>query len=176
MRMNQPTMARMLFVLGATVLACTTPADAVIVDLKGTPQLFMDPASDLVEPWGLLNGNPTALVANKNLTMPKVNYSAGATVFASFTTDSGSYEVFVAVGRPGEPIKGRGTTDSEVNRGLSDAPRAGGISVQRYTTTDFVKYSDPMTVLFLPNDTPSKGRRASLLDTRVGTSVVSQLA
>ena len=78
-----------------------------------------------------------------------VNYTAGATVFAAFATlDSPStFEVFLAVGRPGEPL----TAESEAT------PSTGGVSVDRYTTTNFVEYSEPTTVLFLPNDTPPPG-------------------
>eukprot|EP01051_Picozoa_sp_SAG22_P027963 SAG22_NODE_9629_length_578_cov_1.615866_1_plen_111_part_10 len=69
------------------------------------PILFMDPATDALDPWGLQTGAPSALTRNSSLSPPPGNYSAGATVFAAFSTGAtGSYEVFVAAGRPGEPL------------------------------------------------------------------------
>ena len=143
-----------------------------------TPQLFMDPASDPQDPWGLLQGNPTALTvrcarknseekrstvaplssplhgaggkargcsararvrgcsallasrrftprpprarscrqADANLTRPPANYSAGDTVFGAFTSldQAGAFEVFVAVGRPGEPLLGAPRVDGHL--------------------------------------------------------------
>jgi hypothetical protein len=59
------------------------------------------------------------------MSIPMSNYSAGATVFASFTTaNPGEYEIFTAVGRPGEPI-------------AQNQPEANGVAVHRVTTTDF---------------------------------------
>ena len=51
--------------------------------------------SDVADAWGLMSGNPTALVASATMDLPPANYSAGATVFASFSTThpSGAYEV-----------------------------------------------------------------------------------
>jgi len=71
------------------------------------PILFMDPTTDAFAPWGLLSGTPNPLTLAPGLKPPPVNYSTGATVFASFTTTDpspASFEVFVAVGRPGEPV------------------------------------------------------------------------
>ena len=51
------------------------------------PQLFMDPATDVGDDsWGLTVGRPTALTPDARLALPPVNYTAGATVFAAFTT------------------------------------------------------------------------------------------
>ena len=84
---------------------------------------------------------------NEDLKLPPCNYSAGATVFASFAldgssfgsitsssgtgkvanvsdTDVTSYEVFVAIGRPGEPILGTRS---------GSAPEPGGVSVSDAT-------------------------------------------
>ena len=47
------------------------------------PQLFMDLRTDVVDPWGLLEQKPTALVANLSMNRPPDNYTAGATVFAA---------------------------------------------------------------------------------------------
>eukprot|EP01045_Picozoa_sp_COSAG04_P003528 COSAG04_NODE_144_length_22941_cov_54.823614_14_plen_154_part_00 len=107
------------------------------------PQLFMDPATDVGDDsWGLMVGRPTALTPDARLALPPVNYTAGATVFAAFTTraDPTEYEVFVASGRPGEPLLGSTQRD-----------QPGGVSVDRFTTSDFMTYSKPVTVLFLPN-------------------------
>lgn len=81
--------------------------------------------------------------------IPTENYTAGATVIGAFSTDApaNSYEVFVAVGRPGEPIVAAGTSSTNTD----------GVAVQRYTTADFVTYAGPTTVLFLPNG-PSPGK------------------
>lgn len=64
----------------------------------------------------------------------------------------GSYEVFVAVGRPGEPING----------GLRRQPSQ-GVDVKRYTTSDFVEWSEPEVVLFLPNGIPPPGSIDNLI-------------
>jgi hypothetical protein len=71
--------------------------------------------------------------------------------------------VFIAIGRPGEPYRqplhvekqrdderrrarrGRGSSDD------GDAPPTDGVEINRYTTTDFRTWSDPVTVLWLPN-------------------------
>lgn len=84
------------------------------------------------------------------------NYTAGATVIAAFSTSDpspGSYEVLVAVGRPGEPITGSNTSFSLTSvSSRSQNPRSsGGVVVQRYTTSDFLAWSAPTTVLYLPN-------------------------
>jgi hypothetical protein len=69
--------------------------------------------------------------ANATMSIPMSNYSAGATVFASFTTaNPGEYEIFTAVGRPGEPI-------------AQDQPEANGVAVHRVTTTDFKTSATP---------------------------------
>ena len=61
-------------------------------------------------------------------------------------------QVFVAVGRPGEPLGSSGTSAAGA------PPRSDGVSVQRYTTADFVTYSEPMTVLFLANGPAAGGQ------------------
>lgn len=80
------------------------------------PMLFMDPGSDLVDPWGLLIPAPNALSRSPTMVSPPANYTAGATVFAAFTADgpgAPTYEVFVAIGRPGEPIVRQGSKEGE---------------------------------------------------------------
>eukprot|EP00729_Bicosta_minor_P025754 gene25754-25099_t len=131
-------------ILFLTICAASAAARAAV----GTPaapltvELFMDWQNDPEEPWGLMSGNPTSLLMNEDLKLPPCNYSAGATVFASFAldgssfgsitsssgtgkvanvsdTDTTSYEVFVAIGRPGEPILGTRS---------GSAPEPGGVS------------------------------------------------
>lgn len=89
------------------VIAITLALSGSVANAQMQPILFMDPLSDTKAAWGLLIGQPNALSHAPGLTSPPVNYSAGATVFASFTTTDpspASFEVFVAIGRPGEPV------------------------------------------------------------------------
>jgi len=103
-----------------------------------------------------MQGNPAALVASLGLALPPANYTAGATVFAAFTAaDGAGYEVFVAIGRPGEPI-GRRAAVAAAASTTAPADQA-GVDVNRYTTVDFKTYSAPTTVLFLPNGPTNDG-------------------
>ena len=89
------------------LLALGVALGGAAVHAQMQPILFMEPVGDAKQAWGLLTGFPNALARNPGLTSPPVNYTAGATVFASFTTTDPSpesFEVFVAVGRPGEPV------------------------------------------------------------------------
>ena len=101
----------------------------------GFVDLLLDPA-ELTDRWGYIEARPTALEPNSTLRRPALNYSAGATIFAAFDQPDGSFDVFSAVGRPGEPI------------GAAPPGRPGGVSVLRHTTTDFQSYSKPELVLF----------------------------
>lgn len=129
-------------------------AAAITISPPFVDQLFMEPGSDPQSPWGLINGRPSALVKSATMVPPAVNYSAGSTVFASFAVigSPGTYEVFVACGRPGEPIK----PAKEKLGGLE--PRPDGVSVLRFTTTDFLSWTGGTVVLFLPDGTPRPGR------------------
>jgi hypothetical protein len=246
---SQCHMASLVLLTAAACAAALAPGRAAAATAgpqQQRPQLFMDLQTDIVDAWGLLESSPTALEANKTMARPPANYSTGATVFAAFDVpDSpGLFEVFVAVGRPGEPLlqqplpwpaaaaaaaaagagamkvvndsnaisSGPHTTASSVEiceaaceasstclqwtfnehshhcfssegtkwePAFSDhcisgcksdqvencgsaapskppAPPAppGGVVVERYTTTDFVSYSEPMAVLYLPNNSP----------------------
>jgi len=110
------------------------------------PLLFMDSA-DLVQPWGKILPQGSALKQVNTLQPPPENYTAGATIFAAFeitATPSSSareYEIFVAVGRPGEPILGEDSPASAIE----------GVEIKRYTTQDFSRWSEGVTVLDLPN-------------------------
>ena len=200
--------------------------------LSAALQLFMD-LDDPVDPWGLLTPDPTAVSLNTSLRTPNANYSGGATVFAAFATDETEFEVFLAIGRPGEPLSTRPTRNytlvpgfnavwsSDVGVKVRDQPDVGGceqacrnnttctiftfntashhcflrfdgiweskrnnghvisgctaqvagcgtgpdpsgagVYVNRYVTKDFVHFSDPVTVLFLPDSPPVLGAQA----------------
>lgn len=89
------------------VIRSTLVLSGAVANAQMQPILFMDPLTDAKASWGLLTGEPNALSRAPGLTPPPVNYTAGATVFASFTTTDpspASFEVFVAIGRPGEPV------------------------------------------------------------------------
>jgi hypothetical protein len=99
---------------------------------------------------------PTKLQADASLQLPPANYSAGATVFAAFVTsdDPKVFEVYVAAGRPGEPLGSRGLHQPPPG---PPRPPGSGVGVDRYTTRDFVTYSPSVTVLFLPDGGPAGG-------------------
>ena len=106
---SQCHMASLLLLTAAACAAALAPGRAAAATpgpQQQRPQLFMDLQTDIVDAWGLLESSPTALEANKTMARPPANYSTGATVFAAFDVpDSpGLFEVFVAVGRPGEPL------------------------------------------------------------------------
>jgi hypothetical protein len=248
----------MMIILAAYTHASAAAAAAAAPppSAASLPQLFMDIGSDIIDPWGLLESKPTALVANQSMGRPPANYTQGATVIAAFSVLGvpGEYEVFVAEGRPGEPLSllpeqqlraqqammmprphammetvndsnavatGPHVTSAsatscqsicaanssclqwtwnmrshhcfhssstEWTPSFSDhcvsgcrsdqvtscgsAPKPppspappGGVAVQRFTTRDFVRYSPPTTVLYLPNNSPGSD------DERVGVHV-----
>jgi len=107
--------------------------------------------NDLLDPWGKIIPKGGSLTPMAHLNPPPENYTAGATVFAAFevTNKPGLYEVFVAVGRPGEPI------GFPFERGSRSPTSIGemmaGVEIKRYTTSDFEIWSTPVTVLDLPN-------------------------
>ena len=104
------TVRRTAWLLIAVASAAHAPS-AHAGSTPSRPQLFMDLQTDVVDPWGLLAQKPTALVANLSMNRPPANYTAGATVFAAFSVlgAPGEYEIFVASGRPGEPLLQRQT-------------------------------------------------------------------
>ena len=155
-----------MMALSLLLLLLLLLAAAPSVAVSTPPQLFMDLETDLVSPWGLLQPKPTALVANASLSRPPANYSAGATVIASFGVlgSPGEYEVFVAVGRPGEPLlllPRREEGGSSDDKPPPPPAPPGGIAVERFTTSDFVRYSPPVTVLYLPNNSPEQSQVAT---------------
>jgi hypothetical protein len=86
---------------------------------------------------------------------PGLNYTGGDTVTAAFPLmDGPGAEIFVAVGRPGEPY------GAVVHGGSSclcsnTCPQAcnpdQGVKLQRFTTKDFKTWSEPVTVAYFPN-------------------------
>ena len=122
------------------------------------PLLFMEDR-DIADPYGKL-----LLVSNEVqqmkglLPIPGLNYTGGDTVTAAFSLPDGAgYEIFVAVGRPGEPFRLEGGQGAEV-----DVPA--GVRVERFTTRDFLTYSQPVTVLFLPTGVGGPSGTAGTVD------------
>ena len=103
----------------------------------------MNPATDVSSTYGLLeiNASPASLLESHR--PPPANYTGGATVFATFVVADPSataldaavsYEVYVAVGRPGEPI----LQDVNVDRSIDPPGPSDGVAIQRFVTSDFV--------------------------------------
>ena len=133
--------ARSLVLLAASIVVASGGSARAFGSPIDNVQLFMDPVRDTTRAWGLLEGNPNALQLNGTLNIPPRNYSAGATVFASFAIEgTNTFEVFVASGRPGEPLLG----DMAHHTTRGGTPWDTGVSVDRFTTADFVTYSAPM--------------------------------
>ena len=107
------------------------------------PLLFLD-LQDAEEPRGRVKPVASSAHILENLSPPPLNYSGGATIFAAFEIGD-MYEIFAAVGRPGEPITHRPNIDFEaVAPSLSSSPQ--GVSVLRFTSTDLRTYSKPTQV------------------------------
>ena len=119
--------------------------------------LFME-SRDMIAPSGKLR-----LVANEVTPLPGLsppaglNYSGGDTVTAAFPLPGGA-EIFVAVGRPGEPYTRSALTAAATAAGCAcsnTCPQGcaadQGVKVQRFITTDFKSWSAPTTVLYLAN-------------------------
>eukprot|EP01050_Picozoa_sp_SAG11_P020278 SAG11_NODE_3391_length_2478_cov_2.624632_3_plen_228_part_00 len=144
---NRPAPMRSLVVAICSAQFGAAAAQAAVdTAVPFAPILFMDPASDAVDPWGLQMGAPSRLARNASLAPPPCNYSAGDTVFAAFSAAGGGYEVFVAVGRPGEPLLRRRAAVSERRRSKPPPPPpppmppGSGVAVKRYVTHDFNSY------------------------------------
>lgn len=100
------------------------------------PLLFLD-LLDVEAPRGRMKPVASSAHILTHLSPPPLNYSGGATIFAAFDI-GGAYEIFAAVGRPGEPIA----------RHLhpTEASPPQGVSVLRFTSTDLKTYSKPTQV------------------------------
>ena len=108
------------------------------------PFLFLD-LLDVETPRGRVKPVASSAQILVDLSAPALNYSGGATIFAAFDIGD-SYEIFAAVGRPGEPI----TRNSNVNPNVlasSLSPPRPGVSVLRFISTDLRTYSKPTEVL-----------------------------
>lgn len=106
----------------------------------------MDKANDALSPWGLQRVVPNAVAVDPAFTAPPANYSGGAISTAAIVGANGVYEVYVAAGNPGEPLPA--AQAAAVVDALGIAP-PGGVSVLRFTTSDFVSWSQPLLSLFL---------------------------
>lgn len=112
------------------------------------PLLFMA-LDDVEDAWGLIQPVAnTVQPAPKHLTPPPENYTSGATIFGSFQVQQpdDEFEVYVVVGRSGEPITANSSSSNGQSKSTWDPP---GVFVNRYTTKDFVTWSAPVRVLFL---------------------------
>ncbi|XP_065175323.1 uncharacterized protein LOC135805240 [Sycon ciliatum] len=117
--------------------------------------LFMD-TKDVESVWGRVRpvANPAQPIPM--LACPPENYSSGATVTASFVvldnamespsqdwqTGNAIYEIYVVVGRGGEPFVAG--DDQPIDREEGSL-----VEVKRYTTSDFKTYSSPVVVISL---------------------------
>lgn len=145
--------------------AAPTPAPTPPFPSAPLPQLFMD-LLDIEAPRGRLTPRATSARIMPSLAPPPLNYSGGDTVFAAFDLGGGAYEVFAAVGRPGEPISSATATAAAAGSTLDKniagpmgpsptPPPADGVSVLRFTSSDLKTYSAPIVVLFLENGSGS---------------------
>jgi len=96
------------------------------------PLLFLA-KGDVSNAVGRIKAQATSAQQAPHYRTPALNYTGGATMFAAFDLGGSPrmYEFFAAVGRPGEPImdaSGRSTLAPD------------GVSVLRFTTTDFRAY------------------------------------
>lgn len=127
------------------------------------PLLFLD-LLDVEAPRGRIKPVASSVSLLADLSPPPLNYSGGATIFAAFNVGD-AFEVFAAVGRPGEPIDPAApangidaaaappnSADMHSTDTLAPAPSPPqGVSVLRFTSTDLRSYSKPLEVLYLPS-------------------------
>ena len=133
--------------------ACLLLASSSAAAMK--PLLFMDlhDAAPSPAPWGKLLPRANAIKAMPSLVLPRFNWTGGDTTFAAFEDlgAPGTYEVFIAVGRPGEPYR-RPILDAQYHLSKPPpAPPGSGVKIQRITTTDFNEWTEPITVGWLPS-------------------------
>jgi len=136
----------MAAVLLAAALALTTHAQL-------TPMLFMDitDAAKSPAPWGKLLPRANSLRFQPQYSMPAFNWTGGDTTFAAFEVlgEPGTYEIFVACGRPGEPYRKPARHLAKPPPGPPSADV--GVTINRVTTKDFNTWSAPVAVGWLPN-------------------------
>jgi hypothetical protein len=151
-----PAFLALLALCQSTSAAPTVAAeDGAAAAAAMKPLLFME-ERDLVDKFGKLK-----MVANEVQRMPELsappglNYTGGDTVTAAFPLlDGPGAEIFVAVGRPGEPYmfggrEGSGCLCSNTCPQACNPDQ--GVKLQRFTTTDFKTWSEPVTVAYFPN-------------------------
>ena len=127
-----------------TLALCASAACAGA--LSPLPLLFMDKANDALQPWGLQRVVPNAVAVDPAFTAPPSNYSGGAISTAAIVGASGEFEVYVAAGNPGEPLPAAQAAAFVDAMGIAPP---GGVSVLRFTTSDFVSWSAPLLSLYL---------------------------
>ena len=107
------------------------------------PLLFMA-MDDIVDPWGLVYPLANTVAPSPNLRPPPLNYTQGDLVIGVIksATVAGLYEIYAENTTGKEPL----TNNSK----LGDNPTGATTSqLLRFTTTDFVSYTAPHTVLAL---------------------------
>ena len=146
--------------LALTALAMATTHS--LMTGNGLPLLFMDKL-DASEPYGRIRAKAASASMMPDLVPPPLNYSAGDTIFGAFENGGGTFEVWAAVGRPGEPLLTTPLTTASPR-----AAKSKGVTIYRYTTTDFKSWDEPIAALFLANGS-GKRRRRRLLDGSIWT-------
>jgi len=109
------------------------------------PLYFLD-LHDVSDTFGRIRAKGTTAIKMEHLNPPTLNYTAGANIFAAFQNND-EYEVWAAVGRPGEPLTAAVGTSTNTNKI--------GVSVLRFTTKDLVHYTEPVELLFLESGSGS---------------------
>eukprot|EP00041_Stephanoeca_diplocostata_P038948 m.1570885 g.1570885 ORF g.1570885 m.1570885 type:complete len:568 (-) comp25301_c0_seq53:1950-3653(-) len=140
-------------VLLTLTLTTNVAVSATTHDVLKSPMLFMD-LNDVATspaPWGKLLPRANTMTEQPQFSPPPCNWTGGDTVFAAFEVlgSPGTYEIFVAVGRPGEPYR---QPISTIPTGSFDEA---GVKINRYTSTDLRSWDGPVTVLFLPDGSGS---------------------
>ena len=126
------------------------------------PLLFMDlkDVAPSPAPWGKLLPRANSIAPMPGMVLPAFNWTGGDTVFAAFETldAPGTFEVFVAVGRPGEPYR-RPLLDLQYTDAAKPPPPppGSGVKIQRITTSNFMEWSQPVTVGWLPSGSGVEG-------------------
>ena len=92
------------------------------------PHLFLD-LDDAEDTWGIIVPKAASVQIMSHLKAPSLNYSKGDTIFATATVGD-TFEVFAAVGRPGEPLV------------FGDEPNTtDGVAIYRFTSSDLRTWS-----------------------------------
>ena len=126
-----------------------------ILSSNDLPLYFLD-KFDVNNIYGRIRAKATTATELLQFKSPPLNYTAGATIFAAFqnkrNNDVDEYEIWAAVGRPGEPKNNDDGGNNIVKKSSSSII---GVSIFRFTTTDLIHYSKPSELLFLENGSGS---------------------